>query len=515
MAQNLSYVGTDAYYCPTDFKDSFDFSIKKDKWSGSVSVSSKEVKIGVAYKFYEEKYSTALNPSDGNKNNGTESASLFADVTIKNVKVTNDIDMSWGKLKYARVSVDYETSIEGGLKAKAEENLYRAAPYNNGNGGFITNLKKALKSDMVPAYARGAEKSSGKLKIGSFDLASIGIAKVELGIYLYLDATGKISVKLTTYASKGVEYVNGNIRYINTDAKTTEVTINACIEGGIDFELGVKLLNAKVVAFELKIGVGVDTKLVINFVDDENHLIETGNIGDTDVGIVGELASSGGTISVEEMQKIAEAQGGDYVGSIVTEDIPLHVDNCLEVSVYAKVSLELSSDSLLGKITPKLKKEWKENIISVHVDNFGEDITLSGLLTGTKSTSCTKKFTPFKKLEEELEAELEAIGKDEETEYKWEVGEFLEISNYTINMIEGHTDFLNVTKIPAGYEFKDVVFEVGDSNIAMVSADGTILAINEGVTYIRVYIPNTQYEMRCALIVTKDGVIQYTPIEIA
>ena len=513
-AKNLSEMD-DVYYDLTKVKGSKTFQIKSGKVTGSVTLSNDEVKFGVEYKLYENEYSTAPTAEAGNKNNGKESVKLFAEATIKDIEVTNDVDISWGKLKYARVSVDYETSIEGGLKASGSENILRAAPYNNGNGSFLTNLKRAIASDMVPAYARGAEQSSGKMKIGSFDLASIGIAKVKLEIYVYVEASGKISVKLTTVASKGIEYVNGNIRYINTDAHTRELNLNASIEWGLDFKLGVECFSLDVVSAELKLGIGIETKLVVNFVDEENHLIETGDVGDTDIGIFEQVASSGAVISIADMEKIAEAQGGVYQGTIVTEEIPLHIDNCLEANVYFKASLELSKGCLVDKVLkekgPKRKVEFKETLLSVHLDNFGEDLNVSNIFTGV-STTCTKKFTPFKALEEELEEELEAL--EENTEYEWEVGEFLEILQYSMNLTVGQTDMIKVTKLPAEYSFEDVKFESGNSDIVQVSADGTILAIEEGVTYIRIYIPDTQYEMRCAIIVSSDGVIQYTPIEI-
>lgn len=502
----------------------FKFEYKEKGASTSASISGTigkdSVKFGLEQKLGERKYSTGA----GGKENGTESATLFAEAEVKDIKVTNDIDMSWGKLKSAKVAVDYSHSIEAGLKVSGRENRLRKAPYNNRNGSFLTNLKKELSNlkDWKKGSDKGATQISGSakgIKICGIDLVSAGITKVVLEVYVYVEASGKISVKVTTASCKGVEYVNGKIRYINTDNQTREFIINASIEAGLNFKLKLEAFGQNIIAVELKIGLGVEAKLVINFVDNENHLIETGGLEQPDIEVVESLSSCGATISLEDMKNIAKQQGGDYAGTVVTEEIPLHIDNCLEVSVYFKVSLGLDLTSLAGKIikgADKAKVEFKKDLLTVHVDNM-TDLSFSGLLTGVKTTSCTKKFTPFTKLEEEDAAKAESLEAENPEEdiltYDCEKGDYLGISKYSMQLTEGQTEQITVSVLPGEYELTDVRFTSGDENVAKVSADGTVLGLHDGVTYVRVYIQGTQFEMRCAIIVGEEGNISFSPIK--
>lgn len=190
------------------------------------------------------------------------------------------------------------------------------------------------------------------------------------------------------------------------------------------------------------------------------------------------------------------------------------IDNCLEVSVYVKVSLGISEKCMLSKLLKsavKAKVEYKTDLLTVHADNMS-DLSFSGLLTGTKTTECTKKFTPFKKLEEEALKE-EGLQTEEDQNYEYEQGEFLGISQYNIELEAGQTDWIKISVLPDGYELSDVKFESNDEMVAMVSEDGTVLALDTGVTYIRAYIPGTQFEMRCAIIVGQEKIVPFEPIK--
>lgn len=508
QAQKLNGYTSNSNYYDAGLKSEIGFAFEYKGATISGAITNNGVKFGLEQKLGEWKFASG---DGGNKDNVKESVKLFAEAEIKNIEVTNDVDMSWGKIKKARVAVDYESSIEGGIKVSSSTLAYRAAPYNNGNGSFLTNLKKAVTENMLPGYAKGAE----SIKVCSFDIASAGVAKVTLGIYVYVEASGKMSVKCTYESTRGIEYSNGNLRYINTDNETREFIINASIESGLQFKLMLDILSVDVISLELKFGIGIEAKLEVHFVDNENHLIESGSLGEVDIEIVRALESGGGTITLKDMQQIAEQQGGVYEGTVVTEEIPLHIDNCLEVSVYVKVSLGLSLDCLLSKVfkaSDKAKVEYKTDLLTAHVDNLS-DLSFSGLWTGKKTTECTKKFTPFKALEEAASLEAELNPDTEILTYDYEEAGYLGISQYTVELEAGQTEHIKVSNLPKGYELKDVVFESNDESIAMVSEDGTVLGLNTGVTYIRVYIPDTQFEMRCAIIVGQEEVVPFEKLQ--
>lgn len=511
-AHTLLADGSDVTVTDTKGKGAVGFSF-------SIPVKGKEVKVsgtfendsfafGAEYEFWKKEFSSV---TGGTKDN-EESACAYIEAQIKDIKVTDDIKLSWGKVKRARVTVDYENSLEVGVKVNSETKEYRKAPLNNGNGSFVTNLKKALKSDWVPGYSTvGAEKATGKLKIGSFDLASIGIAKVELAIYVYTEASGKVSVEFGYQATKGVEYKDGNLRYIDTGSHTTDLNLNVSLEGGLQFTLSAKVFSWAIVAVDLKLGLGVEVAVTVHFVDEENHLVETGSLGEVDAEILDKIESSGATISLEDIQEIAAKQGCVYEGTVVTEEIPLKVTNCYEVKFYFKFSIGLSAECLVGKIFKgskgKLSYEHTTDLLNIHIDNFSE-LSLGGALLGKSDFECTKTFTPWTALEEESKLEDETLT-DETMTYDYEEGQFIGISQYSMSLEEGETGIIQVMILPKGYELKDVKYEVGDSNIARVSEDGTVIGLNAGVTFIKVYIPDTQYEMRCAVIIGEGTVVPF------
>lgn len=500
-------------------EDDFDFSEAKAKKSKEFSFEVQGFRISgtISDKSFQFKMEKPIEWShktgDGNKKNEKGKAKIFYSGSVEDIGYTSDIKMSWGKLQHARASVDYKTTQQAGIEVSESVKLFRSAPYNNGNGKFITNLKKALTSDMVPGYARGAEAITGKIKIGSFDLASIGITKARLEIYVYLEANGKMSIRCTCQATKGVEYTNGKLRFINTETQTRDFFLNASLEAGLDFKFSLESFGCCVVGAELKAGLGIQANLIVYFVDEENHLIESGNLGETDIEIVKELEKNGATISLQDMQRIAEQQGGVYVGTDTTENIPLHMDNCLEVSLYVKVSLGITSDCLLAKVVKSVKDakvEWKDDLLAVHVDDLS-DLSFYGLMTGRKKTECTKHFTPFDGQEDETEMD-ESEENDTQTD-GMKKGDYLGISQYSMSLEAGETGQIQVSVLPLGYMIEDVRFECADENIAKVSEDGTVLGIKNGVTYIKIYIPDTNFEMRCAVLVGQEEIVPLTPLK--
>lgn len=78
------------------------------------------------------------------------------------------------------------------------------------------------------------------------------------------------------YDSKGIEYKNNNIRFINTSDKDIDISAKAKIEAtlGIGPALYTVGLKKPIIGVQGKFGAGASASIVLHLVDSENHLIE-------------------------------------------------------------------------------------------------------------------------------------------------------------------------------------------------------------------------------------------------
>lgn len=438
-------------------------------------------------------------------------------VGLDDVKVTNEIDYSWFKLKSASVRVDYETSLS--FKASTDEKIVNkvAAPYNNGNGKGLTNLKKAAFKNAKEAGGNGAQ----TIKLFSMDVWSIGVARVCLDVNFVVKVDGSFEITITNHDSKGIEYKNNNIRFINTSDKDIDISAEAKIEAtlGIGPALYTVGLKKPIIGVQGKFGAGAKASIVLHLVDSENHLIEEASAEDYPPEVYRTLMDADITTDVESIQRAADAQGGTY-STETSGKLKLHSDVCINISMYWIIRLEVTDSSyaaelLGGKI--KLSKEFlgekNGKFGYAHIENFDFISGFSNAVFGSAASSadqCTKKYKPFDDAEEKKEDENDKKN-DSESIIK---GEQIVLSEMRASIAVGQKYYVIVQQIPKGYDVKDLKMKVEDSKVASVDENGVIVGKEPGSTVITVYTSDNKFSAYCALTVTDPSKVELEPLSV-
>lgn len=437
-------------------------------------------------------------------------------VGLDDVKVTNEIDYSWFKLKSASVRVDYETNLS--FKASTDEKIVNkvAAPYNNGNGKGLTNLKKAAFKNAKEAGGNGAQ----TIKLFSMDVWSIGVARVCLDVNFVVKVDGSFEITITNHDSKGIEYKNNNIRFINTSDKDIDISAEAKIEAtlGIGPALYTVGLKKPIIGVQGKFGAGAKASIVLHLVDSENHLIEEASAEDYPPEVYRTLMDADITTDVESIQRAAEAQGGTY-STETSGELKLHTDVCINISLYWIIRLEVTDTSyaaelLGGKI--KLSKEFlgekNGKFGYAHIENFDFISGFSNAVFGSAASSadqCTKKYKPFDDAEEKKEETDNQ--NDNESIIK---GEQIVLSEMRASIAVGQKYYVIVQQIPKGYDVKDLKMKVENSKIASVDENGVIVGKEPGSTVITVYTSDNKFSAYCALTVTDPSKVELEPLSV-
>lgn len=436
---------------------------------------------------------------------------------ISNVKVTNEIDYKMFNLNYASVRVDYESEIffEAGVKDKLVDQV--AAPYNNGNGKGLTNLKKTFEDRFKnPFKDKETGKGAKTIKLCSIDVWSVGVARVCLDINFQIAVDGTFKITLTSHDSKGVEYRNNNIRFINSNNSDLDIEVKAKIEAtfGIGPALYTIGLKKAIIGVQGKIGAGASVSVTIHLVDSENHLIEEASSDGIPPEAYRTLMEADISTDIESIQRAAEAQGGTYFAE-VSGEIKLHTDVCINIALYRILRIEITDSSyaadLLGK-SGKIKTSiefWGEKnskFAYAHIEDYDFIAGFSNAVYGSAAANvdqCTKKYKPFDNATE---------GTTEETTGdSILVGDQILLSEIRANIEVGQKYYIIVQQIPEGYNVKDLKLSVEDTKVASVD-DGVVVGKNPGSTVIAVFTSDGKYYAYCALTVTENSELEFQPL---
>ncbi len=437
-------------------------------------------------------------------------------VGLDNVKVTNEIDYSWFKLNSASVRVDYETKLS--FKASTDEKIVNkvCAPYNNGNGKGLTNLKKAAFKNAKEAGGNGAQ----TIKLFSMDVWSVGVARVCLDVNFVVKVDGSFEITITNHDSKGVEYKNNNIRFINTSDKDIDISAKAKIEAtlGIGPALYTVGLKKPIIGVQGKFGAGASASIVLHLVDSENHLIEEASAEDYPPDIYKTLMDADITTDVDSIRRAAEAQGGTYSAE-TSGELKLHTDVCINICMYWIIRLEVTDSSyaaelLGGKI--KLSKEFlgekNGKFGYAHIENFDFISGFSNAVFGSAALSadqCTKKYKPFDDAKENKEEDVNDEKRENDSILK---GDQIVLSEMRASIATGQKYYVIVQQIPNGYDVKDLKIKVENSKVASVDESGIVIGKEPGSTVITIYTSDNKFSAYCALTVTEPSNVKFEPL---
>lgn len=451
-------------------------------------------------------------------------------IGINSLSVTNKIDFSWFKLKEASLKVDYETELSFGIKYEDSFMDKVVAPkLSNGNGKYLTNFKNLAFKDRK-AKGNGAK----TIKIASVDIYSIGVARVCLDINVKVEIDGSLSVSITEKGTKGLEYKNGNLRAIKDTDKDIDAKIKANIEGtvGIGPALYTVGLKKPILGLQVAVGLGAEVDITMHLADSENHLLEEGDASDVLPEAMILLQSIDLTAEAEAIKTIAKSLGFAY--SSKSEDVKLHIDNCIDVSIYFILKLELTDHSYAADLLGgKIKVSWeicnKKNakLFNFHCDNGDWASAFANITFGGSANKdkCTLKYVSFDEIEEEssmnednteqngieleettmeeheTQGEEETTKKDNEEVEEGLEGETLILSEIKAYLEVGENYYYTVQKLPKGYSLDDLMCTSGNSSIVEVDSNGGITAKKEGSTVLTISTKDGKYKAYCAVTV--------------
>jgi hypothetical protein len=444
-----------------------------------------------------------------------------ASFEISKLEITRDFDYGVFKgLKSAMLKVDYETKSKFGVSYSTKPIDAVAAPkYSNGNGKFLTNFKRSVLKDKDGAGAKTIA-SKKTIKVCSLNVYNAGVAKICLDVNLKLAVDGSISVTITQGGTAGVEYKNGNLRFIKKNYKSAEAEMKAQVEltltaGPALYLIGLK---KKLLGVDVELGVGASASLKAHLADMEMHLIEELSFKDStaeDCAVMGQVTIDADAAAI---QAVAEAQGGVYKAE-AGATVDLHVDVCLDVSVYGILKFGLADESyakqfLGGKVTLTCTVFSAKNakFFNYHVDNWNWSGAVMSWGKAANESVCTLKYVPFDTSEEEpTEPETaEATQNDGDIPF----GEFIVLSEFRAQIGVNDKYAINIVTIPKGYSLGDLRYETADKNIATVNGQGVVTGVKKGNTTITVKTGDGKYAAVIAIAVLGNDKINFEGIKV-
>ena len=299
-----SFMDTRASYCgKNDF--SLNFSVGSVKITGQVKPNS------IKFTAKGDLWSTA-------DSKGTVEKSY----EIKDIKASYDYDYSWFKLHSAYAQISY-TTVDTTHGEFTYDKSMVLAPESNGNGHFLTNLKRSVLKD-------SNDKGTKSIKICSIPIIEGFGLSINLEVRINISISGEITVEVTVNNTKGIRYKeNSGIEYIKDEKKDTKVEIKAKIELTLYLGLNLYAISWNLVGFGVEGGIGCEAICTVHLSDQENNReIDSIKIDDQDAGQCESLFGSLNGLKYEHT-----AYG----------PITLKAETCIDVTTYA--ILKFSTDN--------------------------------------------------------------------------------------------------------------------------------------------------------------------------
>lgn len=495
-------------YTQTATSSKHTFKVGENEVSLSYNLNGAlDMKIGV-------KTANLLGGDDYGKLNGE------ASFEISNLEITRDFDYSvWSGLKSATLKVDYETKTKFGVSYSAKPVDAVAAPqYSNGNGKFLTNFKRAILKDKDGLGAKTIA-SKKVIKVCSLNVYNAGVAKICLDVNLQIAVDGSLSVTITQGGTTGVEYKNGNLRFIKKNSKSAEAELKAQVELTLGFGPALYLigLEKQLIGLEVQMGVGAAASVKMHLADVEMHLIEEMSFDDTpaeDCEVFNTLSIDA---SAEAIQAVAESQGGVYKAE-AGATVSLHVDTCFDVSVYGILKFGLTDSSYAAKfiggkvkLTCTVFSSKNAKFFNYHVDNWNWIGGVTNWGAVANQSACTLQYRPFDE-EPEATTPTESIEATENNDISF--GEFIVLSDFRGEVAVGGKYCISVTQLPTGYSMSDIVYKSADKSIAKVNAQGVVEGVKGGSTTIEVRTSDGKHIAMITIAVVEDNKVEFEGIEV-
>ena len=502
---------------------------KVGSWAVGLSKRSSELSIEISKEFgkvesrYKEKKMEA-----------------FIKATFSNVSLTKDIDYSWGTLHSATLRLDYDTTLEGGIKKTQSTEIGKHVDDGKNGTQHLSTIFNEYK-DALSDIGKGVKKGVADDSIYICRIAIIegGFASVDFIVKGKVEASGELKLVLELEGSQGVEYRKKNVRFIKENRKNVNFAAEAKLEATIGPGIAISILK-KISVAEITIdcGLGVSFSGKVTIIDAKGH-----KLSEQSATIDGESAN-GLTLekyvtSGEEILEFAKKQGltdKDLKPDMTVEVFP---GICLEWKLYPILRVGLT-DGLIKKLCSKLSVKTsieilgsKNTILKGHIDigwkvgltNISEMLAADNAVEGFKAVlgighECSFEFVPFDEYEEIAESLAE---QDEsmasESDYDgipW--GDQIVLSETKLIMKVGDTLVLQLEELPDGYKtsdldvhFSDYEYTDSSGKIKTISAEdiiefnlgkGSVTAKSPGQVILTVSTKDGKHFAACSIMVT-------------
>lgn len=492
---------------------SLDFEIDGVKVKGQITSNSVDFSLLSTLPLGEEK---------GNQLNFSKSYS------VNNINFDFNYKFGdWWKLESAYAVLHYNVDDNTKVSFTYNKTGVFAPKYSNGNGKFPSNFSRAILKD---SQSKGAK----TIKICSIPIAGVGVANFHLDVRVKIKTSGSVELIITNNYTQGIEYRNGNVRFVNENSEKKELKASGNLEFTMYLGACVKALNFNIAGFGMEGGIGADVDSVCYLADTSNHLLD-------------ETVVTGGSTD------IAEAYANQLNGTTATNDqlgeVTLQYLICTDFKPYGIIRLSLDPDCIVSKLTGPVEVEIlgraNATIKEFHLEdglNLVEECTRKFVpVEGAKDSKETESSTTQEDWESEdtdqdngqapegsgtgdgLTTDQQdtenstdredsgwADGQDNETDG---AGEYLDIDTYFVSMLKEENFTLKVVKLPEGCTSEDIVYTSGNTDIVTVDGNGSIKAVKAGTAEVQVTTTDGKYKVSCSVhVYASDEEVEFEPL---
>lgn len=448
---------------------------------------------------------------------------IFASAEISDVDVSKKIDIGFGGLKYLRASLDFTTTLEGGVSAEKDQKIGNPIFKNSSESSTLNSVINQYK-DAINNITKDIRNSKNKNDYNSIYIARIEttIPGVSIIIKGKVGVDGEIKLSFETNGSKGIEYDGKNIRFINENNNSTDFAADGNAEITIGLGVGISAFKMNLIELMADLGAGIKVGSTINIVDDEMHKLFTISDSELFLGDADEVSENKQTVSSDEILDKAKSEGGTWNNYVPGRQVDIMCGICLDWKVYPILKVGIEKESTVGKImsgfNKSISKEFLNSesnaILKGHIDFpsdknfeniFADGVSISDItiLLGVNQT-CKFEFKPWDELKDEEEKE-----KAQNQEIK--VTSTIQLSSVRLFMDKEQEATVNVVGLPEGYKLEDVTAEVDDESIATYDLDTFTVKTKDkpGTTQIVIQTKDGKHKAYCAVTINEDFSVDF------
>ena len=411
----------------------------------------------------------------------------YFETKISDVKLNKDVDISGSKVKSAYMTLDYKTTFTAGMKYSevnhvgtqlqpGQEKRTHLSTIVSGYANAIGNLKKQVYETKY---------SNKSIYICRFTVAGGPMAGVDFIMKGKITASGTVELSLTMAGTRGIEYVNGNLRTV----KSTDPSVSAKMEGNFEITMVVgfeaRILKTAVGSASIEAGVGASVSSTAHLIDAEWHKLYSGeaSMGIDDANDMMEIEYQ---TTSEDILAAAEAEGATWNGYTPDATVMLGSRICVDWSLYPLFSISGRIDALDKGLT-KTILDSDDVILTGHIDfpnNVAEALAADGVAEGFKAAlgvgkKCGYEFKPWDGQTEETTEATDVADGERETVADDEaimISDAVQLSAQRVFLDTNQSGHISVVALPKGYSLSDLVVECEQNAVTVNLANGTVTA---------------------------------------